>query len=88
MAYQGTYDLSAIAEDITNDVVNGNWSYAIALIRSLNGLQALYVFNVIQQERMLESSHLNRLAMIASKSMNDGEKDEGYISQNQDTEEE
>lgn len=89
MAYQGTADLAAMANDIAANIINGNWSDAIAEIRKLNGLQAVYLMDLLEAPRMISVEDSQRLAAIVSNTMNDGETGKGYISENQlDDEEE
>lgn len=66
--YQGLYDLAVLAVELRETIINGNWSDAIAEIRKLNSLQALYLISQMD----LSDSDLERLARIGAKDMNEG----------------
>lgn len=90
MAYQGTYDLAEMAKDLAETIVNGNWSDAIAEIKKLNSLQCLYLIDCLLDDDglCLTRGQIKRLALIASSSMNNGESGKGYISDNQECDDE
>lgn len=81
MAYQGTADLSEMAKDMSETIINGNWSVAIEEIRKLNGLQAIFLCNCMREH--LDAQEIERLGIIASRNMNDNETGFGYISDSQ-----
>ncbi len=84
MAYQGTYDLAAMAEAISESVENGQFEQAIGWLRQLNGLQAAYVMHEITYYEYLTVNQIGRLLEYASRIMNDGETGQGWIAENQD----
>ena len=83
MAYQGTGDLAAMAEDIALSIANGQWEQAIRWLHSLNSLQTVYVMRILTNE-YLYRDNADRLAQMVESRMNDNETGEGWIAQNQE----
>lgn len=82
MAYQGTADLAAMAKDLSQIIINENWSDALATISKLNGLQTIFLVNCLKDH--LSDNDLVKLVVFAGVKMNDNETGWGWISDNQE----
>lgn len=63
MAYQGTADLRQMASDLSDTIINGNWSVAIAEIGKLNALQAFHICDELSY--LLSQGQMNTLSRLA-----------------------
>lgn len=74
--YVGSSDAFAIAEEISDNAINGNWSIVVEKVKELNPVQAMYVFGLIDgkfmaDQPMLNDSQINSLMRVISNHLND-----------------